>query len=170
MGFMYWMRVGVMIITLGVIIMTIRATQHGESALNTFSRTFFGTKGSGGEKIVLCPTRVRSIKTRSGATVEEDSMKWYRREGENRMELNTIAVEKWLGEYCTVKGQRAPATGGSSFFPALVFEFVSGETQMLQKSSSGQYLWGDISFNSDVLDKALDALDALPAETPPNPN
>lgn len=163
MGTMYWVRVGFMLITLAVVISTMRYMQTSKPTTSPIAKFIMGGE-SDGQKLVLCPTRVTWIETTSGMRVQQDDMRWTRVIADHHDELNTIAVEKWFGRNCSLKALKT--TGGEGFTPILKVGYVSGETATLERAPTGEYLWQGEKYISDGLDGALRTLAELPVGTP----
>ncbi len=166
MGILYWVRVGVMTLTLLLIASIIYSQQKGQSALQNFTNVFFSAPTDGRHKVVLCPTRVKSIQFPSGATLEQAGMDWARTQNNGQQILDTIGLEKWFGRYCTINAELAPTSALLS--PGLetlaTWRYIQGEDQLLQKNTAGVYVWQNVAFISPTLDTALQELEALISE------
>lgn len=162
MGTMYWIRVGMMILTFAVVVMAMRNLQSTKPTASPLAKLIMGTGDS--EKFVLCPTRVTALETPAGLHVRETGMKWTRSAGGPEEELDPIAVEKWFGRNCSVSGKKSES--GEGFTPVLKLSLVNGETKTLARAGSGEYLWNGIRFVSTALDQALRDLSEIPARAP----
>lgn len=155
-GIYFWVRVAVMFIVLLSVISLMRRLGPGGST---------GTVAD--DQFQICPTRVSSVSMIGKTAVFQDGMKWYTTKSGERRELNTIAVERWFSEYCSVPADAvaAPETPGQ---PLVTLAFVAGSPMTLNFSpDAGVYSWHGRHFRSKKLDEALQALDELPIATPP---
>jgi hypothetical protein len=162
MGKMYWFRVGMMILTFVMVVMTMRSLQSTKPTASPLATMILGSGEE--QKIVLCTTRVTSLETSSGLRVHESGMKWTRTSAGTEQELDPIAVEKWLSRNCSVVGKKVEP--GQNFEPILKLGLVTGESKVLARAGTGEYLWDGLTFISSTLDQALTELTELPASTP----
>jgi hypothetical protein len=166
-GIYYWIRVGIMVVCFVVLVVTIRAMNSGQpvaspilSALGIKSGTGDGVK----ERITLCPTRVVSIESSDGILLSEQNMKWFREtKGDDRVELDTVAVEKWFGHHCTVSAESVVVTE-SAVDRGFTFTYVNGENAILSSvaGAPGVYRFAGRTFRSAELDAALRGFAELP--------
>ena len=166
LGIYFWIRVGVMAMSLTAVLLTIHHLNNPQSGgLLGVYRYFNGTK-TGGESIRLCPTRASSVSVIGKAAVFQESLKWYRAGEGERTELDPIAVEKWFSEYCTIHAQPSTKPDGE-LQPVATVAYVSGLPSTLMQAADGTFLWQDKYFRSDELNQAFQALIQLPeARTP----
>ncbi len=162
MGKMYWFRVGMMILTFVMVVIAMRSLQSTKPTASPLATMILGSNEE--QNIVLCPTRVTSLEMASGMRVQEASMKWTRTSEGTEQELDPIAVEKWLSRNCSVVGKKADRSQG--FEPILKLGLVTGESKVLARASTGEYLWDGMTFISSALDQALTELAELPANIP----
>lgn len=149
----YWVRVAVMVITLvGVV---------------TVMKRFSVVKPSE-SSVDLCPTRVSSMSVVGRFAVLQDGMKWYRAEGGERKELDSIAVEKWFSEYCKLESKTVEKAEGQT--PLLTLDYVSGDPKTLNMTPDGIFTWEGRTFSSPELASAISALELLPISKKPGEN
>ena len=160
---MYWVRVGMMILTFTVVVLAMRNLQQTKPEVSPLAKMILGT--GEGQKFILCPTRVTSLETSTGLRVQEREMKWTRATAAGEEELDPIAVEKWFGRNCSVIGKKSETRQG--FETVLKLGLVNGENKVLARASSGVYLWEGLQFVSESLDQALRELPDLPTRTSP---
>lgn len=152
-GAYYWVRVGVMVITLIGVLIVMKRLDLTKSA----------AKG-----VDLCPTRVSSLSVVGRFAVLQDGMKWYRAEGGERQELDFIAVEKWFSEHCRLEAKEVTEAPGTN--PLLTLAYVSGDPKTLNMNPDGVFTWDGRAFSSAELAHALSALELLPVRSKPGEN
>jgi len=156
-GIYYWVRVGVMILTLvGVLSVMYRLKPT----------SFLG--GSNANSVNLCPTRVASVAMIGRFALIQDGMKWYRAEQGERTELDQIAAEKWFGAHCKVSAEQVESNEGAS--PLLTLAYVSGSPKTILMSPDGVFTMDQSHFRSLQLVQAITALENLPIATKPGQN
>jgi len=158
-----------MVVTLLLVIWTMRSFQSGQPALQTLNDFFSGNWGGDPSQVsvTICPTRVKTLTLANGTVIKEEKMKWLAAdpEGASR-EIHTIGVEKWLGEHCQVKGQKVDSLT-ADLEPALTLSYVNGPEQILKRSTAAAglstpvYQWQDVQFTSPDLDAAFPILETL---------
>lgn len=172
MGIYYWVRVGMMIACFVVVVATIRAMNSGKPVASPILSMLGMDSGKGSsvrEKITLCPTRVVALESSDGVMLREQDMKWYREiKGEGRVELDTVAVEKWFGTHCTVSAESV-ATSETAVSSGYTFTYVNGQNAILSglAGQPGVYRFGELTFRSSELDEALHSFSSLPTRPTP---
>ncbi len=165
MGAYYWFRVLMMIGSLVAVIWTIRTIN--ERGIGRAGSFFVKTENPGEVDVQLCPTRVKAVRQAGNVSVVERAMEWFREDSDKPRKLNPVAVEKWFGENCKVKGKISTPSTLAGFQPAATFEYVSGAPEILLANPAGVFLWQGLMFESEELSRALQGLPALPPATIP---
>ncbi|MGE0525660.1 MAG: hypothetical protein AB7G93_11365 [Bdellovibrionales bacterium] len=163
MGIYYWIRVIIMIGVFAAVVIIMRQLDTPRSPSPGFLSFFTGDDDSS-SRYTMCPTRVSRVEVASGQVVFEEDMRWYSmKQGKEKeiVELDPVAVEKWFGLNCKVKGEPATEPGGE-FQTVAQFSFVSGTPQALLRAPSGEFQWNGSTFHSSQLEEALDRLLNLP--------
>lgn len=122
------------------------------------------------QNLSWCRTRVKSLLAApQGPQVVQEGLKWFR-QSQKSAELDTVAVEKWFGQNCSLKIEplETPAEA-SGFAPALVIGFIKGPNGQFERSTQGIYRWGKKLFRSTQLDAAIQGLKFLPPVQPQKP-
>lgn len=117
--------------------------------------------------IILCPTRVSALIQPSLFHLQQRGLDWVNLLPQE-VTLHQVAVEKWFGQYCTIKGM---ATGGSkteSMQPLIYFEYVDGSREALLVSPTGVFAWQQKVFHSPSLLRGLQELRALVGSNNPS--
>ncbi len=153
-GIYYWVRVGVMIISLiGVLTLMKKLNMPG---------ALLGA----GEKVDLCPTRVSSVSVIGQFSIVQEGMKWYRTgDGAERTLLDQVGVEKWFAKYCVVPA--TPEQPPPDSAPLLTLAYISGLPVTLMVSPEGVFSIKDSHFRSLELLQAITALENLATSTKP---
>ncbi len=50
-----------------------------------------------------CQTRVQKLEFASGESLEQEGLRWFWTSAEGRQELNSVLIEKWFGDHCTLE-------------------------------------------------------------------
>lgn len=155
-GGFFWFRVAMMAIALSAVIWTIYTlnTPGARTPLEVLA-------GVPESSFNLCPTRVSSVSVVGRAAVFQDSLKWYKVEGGERRELDSVAVEKWFAHYCKVAAHPVPKPAGDSK-PVVTLAYVAGSPVTLRQSADGVFSWQNYHFVSEALSKGLDELFEIP--------
>lgn len=156
-GFYYWVRVGVMILSLvGIIMLMKKMNSPG---------VFAGPATN--ESVDICPTRVSSVSVIGRFAVMQDGLNWYRTGDANgRTELDPVAVEKWFGVNCNLPALKEGANDGAT--PLLTVAYVSGLPATLLVNADGVFTFNRLHFRSPELSRAIRALDSLPILAKPS--
>ena len=83
--------------------------------------------------------------------------------GEDRRELDFIAVEKWFGRNCSVRAEITQVDGATlaNFKPVIFVKFIDEKVEALGRNEGGTYIWQGKAFKSAELDQALTELGQL---------
>lgn len=158
-GVYFWIRVAVMAAALfGVLTIMKKLNQPGALA-----------GGGGDETVNLCPTRVSSVSMIGRFAIKQDGMKWYRTgDGEERTELDPVAVEKWFGENCQLRATKESANADAA--PLVTLAYISGLPSTIMMGPDGVFSMNQSHFRSQELLKAITALEHLPTAAKPGQN
>ena len=162
MGTGYWLRAGILILSFAVVVMTMYSVQHhglgpNVSAVLTGERTAKVLP----KRVDLCETRVKSLKTSHGVELFERAMTWTKKDAGKETKLDPVEVEKWLGHNCspTVENLRPVASKEiQAAAPVLILDFIQGAPETIRQTTSGDYIWKQISFHSTQLESAIKEL------------
>jgi hypothetical protein len=155
MGFYYWFRVIVMVVSFVVVVWIIHRLNQGP-----IWPSYTPATQDSRLHIDICPTRVTRLEIGHVAIFEKD-MDWMRqREGDAAKKLEPVDVEKWFSRHCQIAGSRVNPS--ADVHEALKVFFVSGEPQVLLQSAGGDYEWMGEPFRSHEMDEALRELSELP--------
>jgi hypothetical protein len=122
----------------------------------------------------LCPTRVAWLEFNQ-MRISEQSNKWLRTDPSGQLiELDPIAVEKWLSTFCSALTQehQTEATPTDGWQPKLRIGYINGtpqsvEARMTAPEGPTEYQLGHHHFASTDLDEALRTIATLPPAKPP---
>lgn len=155
-GFYYWVRVGVMILSLiGSIMLMRKLSKPG--ALGGVAAT---------DSVDICPTRVSSVSVIGRFAIMQDGMNWYRTGGpEGRTELDPVAVEKWFAANCRVNASKEGTNAGAS--PLMTLAYVSGLPMTLLVNGDGIFSLNGTHFRSGDLSQGINELENLPPVAKP---
>lgn len=161
MGFGYWFRVSMMCVALiGVIYVMQSMNQQKRPGQKPNALLAFFSGDPNAADVNLCPTRVTRLEA-GKVSIFQEGLEWYRTTESERQRLDPVAVEKWFSSHCAQEGKKTSASADVK--EALKVFFVSGEPQILLKSSSGEFEWMGQPFQSEQMDRALNELGELPA-------
>jgi hypothetical protein len=110
-----------------------------------------------------CATRVTGIESLGRWGISQQKRKWIR-SGELAGELDFIAVEKWLAQFCSVLVTPVKALVDEAFTESLRIQFVNGATDEVRRHPNGTYFWKGQTFTSPEFDAALEAISKLAAK------
>ena len=120
-------------------------------------------------KVNICPTRVSSISVIGRFAIMQDGMRWFKTgEGDGRVELDPVAVEKWFSQNCKVAS--TPEGANEAPTPLLTFAYVSGLPSTLMVNEAGVFTLGQEHFRSLELSQAITQLENLPIAIKPGQN
>lgn len=155
-GIYFWVRVGVMILTLVAVITLMYRLKSPDALLGTATPA---------NSINLCPTRVSSISVIGRFALTQEGMSWFRLADGQRTELDPVAVEKWFSNHCTVEVQ--PVADAKDGAPLMTLAYVSGSPQTLLMNEDNIFSLGGLYFKSTQMIQLLTSLETLP--TPKKP-
>jgi hypothetical protein len=164
MGYTYWFRTAILIFSFVLVCLTIYSINHKGLSPNVagiFTGEVQRTAKLLPKRVDLCETRVKSLKTAQGVELSEKGMTWVKKVGNNETKLDPVEVEKWFGYNCSpqIEDLRPVASNEiQAAAPILTLNFIQGASETILRSPSGNYIWKQISFRSEQLDDALNAL------------
>lgn len=123
-------------------------------------------------KIQICKTRIQSIEFFEGHQIFEEAdgltMRWMsikigapsEKQAPQKMVIDYIAMEKWLGKYCLFDAKRAggPALG---LHRIAILNYVDGSTEELSLASNGLIFWHNELFEVAGFESAWTELKKL---------
>lgn len=110
-----------------------------------------------------CETRVKEIKM-GEFRLYQDGINWFIELNKDRQQADSVAVEKWFGQYCSVKVIPIPLEklDLNLFSPTLMVSFIDNVHIPILRSKDGTYLSGHHTFTSREFDQALHELENIP--------
>ncbi|OQW48524.1 MAG: hypothetical protein A4S09_04930 [Proteobacteria bacterium SG_bin7] len=111
------------------------------------------------DKLSWCETRVKSLTTKSGIKIEQEGKDWFTLTPQKKA-INSVSMEKWLGQYCTLQitDSRPPTFVPTKDVEMLAVGFINGETQKFTLTPEGFYFWDGLRFRSQHFKEAMDKL------------
>jgi hypothetical protein len=154
-------------LVLGLIVVLMTMSSLKKNGLPPALRELFSPSEVAGQaaptrKLSWCETRVAALISPNKFKLENVKMKWFV-EDKDRREVNGLAVEKWFGRYCAVRGEVLAASGVdlNGFAPVLFVKFVTDQVEALGRNAEGTFLWRGQPFKSAELTEALNELGQL---------
>lgn len=150
---------------LALVVVIFASNKIGNHGLPVAVTDMFGLPPNQNQSLNWCETRVESLVRPDGYKIEQVDNKWFR-EDKDRREVSVLAVEKWLGRYCSVGSQLiAPSTASfSSFKPVLFVKFINDKVIALGRRADGTFLWNGRAFKSPELETGLNELSRIESQ------
>ncbi len=164
-----WFRALMMTVSLIVVVSAIRNMNNRTLAPSLAS--VMGLPATSGAKVAIagrlnwCETRVEALALANGTQIRQENFKWYRISPTGKQEVDSLAMEKWLGRNCTVDAELTQNSASDLPKKMLIVNFIKGKSQALLRYPTGEFAWAGQTFKSPELANALLDLESLPSST-----